>query len=489
MSKLNSLILLIKSLSKSEKKAIALHSQTEDKTIYFDLFTLIDKEKYPSKKKITQSFQKKHPHSFLAANVKYLFDLILQVLVNLNTKKNKEYELYNAYLKSKILRERDLHEDHLSLITQTKEKANEMGLYNLGLTLQREELSAAFDHLREPEDLYSKQKGINENLKIIRQISEQSFLYESLRFKIEMQKSTQTGTPYIYNDLLISEMSLVSGLKNEIFEISRLHQLFQANYFISIGSFKSALNSFSALNELYLSHQKFWNDPPLEYVMTLEGILESLNRMRLYEEMEPYKKQLSELAQNYPYTSFVLTIHAITFLYKVYPLIFLREYKQCLDWVGRYQELLFDKLFTFPPRQFLSLSACLSAIYLLNKEWGKAKRILSPIIQNNAFAGLKLFRSVQLLNLIIYYELRDLEYVEGVIRSVKRKNRIENKETQVERLMFRFLETDWKILSAGKAEKLKMKFENEIKHMKYSVDDLQLIKCFDFPEWIRSKLN
>ncbi|MCD7972229.1 MAG: hypothetical protein LUG18_06120 [Candidatus Azobacteroides sp.] len=494
MSKLNSLILLIKSLSKSEKKALVLHaSQTEDSKLYLDLFHIIDKEKYASTENITGIFRKKHPASFLAANVRYLFDLILQVVVELNSKKNKEYELYHSYLKSRILRERGLYDDYLSSLQETKEKAKEIGEYTLLLTLQRDELKSDllnyFDQIKNEEELFRKQQAINENLKIIRQINEQSFLYEMLRFKVEKQKSTQSDQPYVYNDLLISEMSLVSSLKNEIFEISRLHQLFQANYFINTGSYKSALNAFSELNQLFLKNEKYWNNPPVYYLMTLIGVLESLSRMRLFKEMDPYKKQLSVLIEKYPYVSFVLEVNAFLFIYSVIPHMYNKEYKECLHIISRYKEILTDKLLSLPPRLFLGVSICLAGIYLMNKEFGKAKKQLIPISHDNAFSSLKIFRSVQLMNLIIYHELGDTDYIESVIRSIKRKNKKTNEGTQVERFLFRYLETDWILLPSRKKEIQKEKLRNEIKNIKYSIDDLQLIRFFDFSEWIVEKLQ
>ncbi|MCD7962412.1 MAG: hypothetical protein LUF90_02420, partial [Rikenellaceae bacterium] len=466
---------------------------TEDNKLYLELFNMIDKDKYPNKESISETFHKKYPNSFLAAHVKYLFELILQVVVELNIKKNKEYELYNSYLKTKVLRERELYDDYLSLLRETKEKAKYTGDYNLLLTLQRDEIKIDsrnyFEQIREEDELIKKQHEINDNLKTIRQINEQSFLYETLRFKIEKNKSVQTGKPYLFNDLLISEMTLVSGMKKEIFEINRLHQLFQANYFISIGNYKSALNSFSELTKLYSENEQFWNNPPVYYVMVLEGVLESLKRTRIFEEMETYKDQLSTLTEKYPYAHFILEITAIEFIYSVAPYMYGKQYKECLEIINYYQESLIDKLLLLPPRLFLGVSICLSGIYLMNKDMVRARKQLAPIITNNTFDDLKIFRSVRLLNLIIYYELKETDYIESTIRSIKRKNKKTNKETQIEKLIFRYLGTEWLKYSMEKKNTLTKKFKDEIVNMKYSVDDLLLIKYFDFPEWILNKLE
>lgn len=492
MSKLNSLIILVKSLSKSEKKALTLSATSQTKkSLYLTLFNIIDKDKYASEDSITQTFYKKYPDSSLSANIQYLFDLILQVAVDLNVKKNNEYELYNSYLKTKVLRERGLYHDYLSLIQETKERAKQIEEYNLLLTLQRDELQSDmldyFDQIKEDE-LFDKHQEVNDNLKIIRQINEQSFLYRMLRYRIEKQKGVEIDKDYAYKDLLINEMTLMSGLKNEIFKISIQHQLFQASYFISIGSHKNALNSFSELNNLYLKNKHLWNNPPIYYVMVLEGVLQSLRGMRLFDEMQPYKEQLLLLANKYPYVNFTVEVYAIVFIYTVSAYMHHLKTKRCLELIVEYKNNLIDKLNLLRPRLFLSMEICISGIYFMNKDFINAKRRLAPIIHNNTFCTLKLYRSVQLLNLIIYYELEDSDYVEAAIRSIKLKNRKSNKESQIEKLLFNYLKIEWKTLPKDKITSLKKKFKDEIENIKYTIEDLELTKIFEFKEWVLSKL-
>ncbi len=493
MSKLNSLILLVKSLSKSEKKALTLYSsQTKEKKLYLTLFDLIDRDLYASEESVIKVFNEKYPNSSVNANAQYLFELILQVVVDLNIKKNTEHEIYYSYLKTKILKERGLYDDYLALINDTKIKAERFGEYNLLLTLQRDELKSDFldhfDHIQENE-LFKKQQDIVDSLKIIRQINEQSFLYEMLRFKIEKQKIINSNDSYAYNDLLISETTLVSNLKNEIFQVNCQHQLFQANYFMSVGSYKNALNAYSNLNNLFLENYHLWNNPPVFYFMVLEGILESLFKMELFEEMDKYKNQLLSLAEKYPFTNFISEVNVVVFIYSVKPLMHNKEYKECLDLIKLYKNTPLDKLSTLSPRLFLSLAICLAAIYIMNENFIEARKQLSPIIQSNTFAKLKLFRAVQLLNLIIYYEMDEKEYVESAVRSIKRNNKKTNKETQIEKLLFHFLNIDWVILPRDKRTSLKRNLRSEIESMNFNIEDIQLMKVFDFSRWMKFKLE
>ena len=92
---------------------------------------------------------------------------------------------------------------------------------------------------------------------------------------------------------MVSEMSIVASSNLENFEINKLHQLFQANYLISVGDYKSALHSFYELNNLLEGNKHLWSDPPIYYVFTLEGVLDSLRSLRNYDGMTHFIHQLN----------------------------------------------------------------------------------------------------------------------------------------------------------------------------------------------------
>jgi len=56
-------------------------------------------------------------------------------------------------------------------------------------------------------------------------------------------------------------MSIVASSNIDSFEIKELHQLFQANYLISVGDYKSALHSFYELNSLLENNKHLWSTP------------------------------------------------------------------------------------------------------------------------------------------------------------------------------------------------------------------------------------
>ena len=135
----------------------------------------------------------------------------MRVLVDIKQYQDQEYGLYNKVLKAKLLLERNLNSDSFSLIQQLHSAAEGLGNYYLSLIVRRMELDhillEEFDGFTE-KDLIQKENQINDTLKIVRQINEQAYLYELLRYRI--QKHQYVGSSLklqAFNDLIISEIT------------------------------------------------------------------------------------------------------------------------------------------------------------------------------------------------------------------------------------------------------------------------------------------
>lgn len=487
MKKINSLILLINSLSKSEKKAIYLHSNlTKGKKVYMELFALIDKQKINESVELQEEFQRLYSNASFHPVASYLYDFILKTLVRIKTNQDKEFTIYQKIMMSKVLEERNLNSEYFDMIQQLKDEADAIHNYNLLLTIQRMEL----DYLRTNEfedtseqNLLRKQLKTNESLKILRQINEQSSLYELLMLRVQKTKSTQADSHRQFlNDLIVSEISLVSNLNKDVFEIQKLHQLFQAQYLIHVGDFKSALNSFIELDKLFDNNKQQWSNSPMYYARVLEGILGSLNGISAYGKMDYFLQKLEVL--EHPSIPFQVEIACIRFIYTVSPLLKKKEYRECKKIIGCYEKELISKIDQLTPYRYLQLSLYLSIIYLRNKEIVKARKQMTHIINSDSYAGLYLFRTIQIINLIIHYELGDEDIITSRIRSIKRLNRIQRTNSRLEDLLFHFLSTDIISQTERKKELLKKKINDEFEKIETSNSDTKLLSVFNIKEWM-----
>lgn len=492
MKKINSLILLINSLSKAEKKSIYLHSNlTKGKKVYMELFTLIDKDKITDSTELQARFTELFSTASFHPVASYLYDFVLNILVRIKSNQDKEFALHQKILTAKILEERNLNGEYYDALQQLKVEALEINNYHLLLIIRRMEL----DFLRTNEffnisekQLMQKQHRTNDALKILRQTNEQSALYELLLLRIQKTHPAQRDSQKQFlNDLVVSEISLVSNLNRDVFEIQKLHQLFQAQYLIFVDDYKSALNCFIELDNLFNANKSQWNNPPMYYVKVLEGILISLKGIKAYQQMQYFLDKLKAL--EHPSISFQAEVACIRFIYTISPLLECRKHTACKQEIDNFSKDLISKIDLLNPYRYLQLSLYLSIIYFRNNNLERARRQMTLIINGDSYTGLSLFRPMQLVNLIIHYELGDFDIITSRVRSIKRHNRIQKTNSQLEDLLFYFLGLDLVTLSENKRKSLRLRIINELQISECSADDKRLLAIFDFEKWMLKHLG
>ncbi|MBK5720651.1 hypothetical protein JGH11_07180 [Dysgonomonas sp. Marseille-P4677] len=492
MNKVNALILLVNSLSKAEKKAIYLQSDLiSGVKVYLELFKMIESKKIIDGKVLANEFALRFPRTNFHPTVKYLYDFILSVLVKLKVTQNKEYSLYNKLMAAKLLYERNLDKDYYATLKQLKKEAKEHELYHLLLTIERMELDylriSGFINLSE-KDLLKKQHKMSDTFKTIRQINEQSSLYELLLLRIEKTPASQRAKQKQFlNDLIVSEITLVSNLKRDVFEIQKLHQLFQGHYLIYVGDYKSAINSFIELDKLFVDNKALWSNPPFYYVSVLEGILQSFRAIREYDKLDYFLRKLRSI--DYPSQTFDVEILCIDFIYSLAPYLDNGIEKESVEIVSKYTSSLIQKRELLTPYRNMQLALMLAKVHMLRKDYGAANKQLSPIVYGDSYVDIWLYHPIQLLNLAVDFELGNYDLIISKIRSIKRKNTLSRKTSKFENVFFRFLNSDLRYLSPEKKGQEKAKLEEELAQLDISHEDQRILKLFDFRKWMLSKFE
>jgi hypothetical protein len=100
-----------------------------------------------------------------------------------------------------------------------------------------------------------------------------------------------------------------------------------------------------------------------------------------------------------------------------------------------------------------------------------------------------IYKAARLLNIIIHYEWRNLEYLDYEIRSYKRSVPAKGKLLKTEQLVFKIVkfQPSRNTLKKNKLFWLNMaSVVSEIEKDKY---ETQLLKYFDFTGWVKNKLE
>lgn len=493
MSKFSSLTQLIHSLSKSERKKISSSLSTYDNpSDYISLYKLIDKNQFISQHEIKESFLKDRPAASFNTAVIHLFETLLTILSQLRTNQDSFFTLTNLLMNAKVLYEKSIYQECFNLLIKVQEEAIKYENFTILLIAQKMELdyllSLNFPDITEQE-LLSKRYKINDTLKKVRKINEHASLYELLKHRI-LHKGTARSNKHIqeFNDLVVSEMSIVSSSGFDNFEIQKNHKLFQSGYLINVGDYNSALSSFYELNNIFEQNKHLLSNPPIYYLMTIEGVLESLRNIKNYGGMGYFIEQLNNIQSSSSH--FIIQVKCVVFLYTIFPLIDTGKFAEAKKVADKYKEELHDKINLLIPDRQIQLCLYTAIIYLGLKEFSKARKMINQIISGDKkFFSVPLLRTVRLVNLMIMYELNEFDYIEFEVRSIKREIQNNDRTYQIELMMLKLLNNPLSNLTHKERITRWKKIEPKLAEFRNNKFELQLLRVYDFTAWIESKVK
>ena len=491
MLKSESLIHLINNLTKQEKKEFSLYISNKPEKDYIFLFRLIDDKKISDPEELKMSFLAAKPASSFNTVVIYLFDLLIDILTRLRTEQDSYYLLFNELLHARVLYEKSMYQECFQVLKKVKEKAVYYENHFALLVAQRLELNYLltldFEDMDE-QKLLNKQYKMNNTLKSIRQLNEQSSLYELLKYRmINRGASRSLEETQKLDDLVTSEISIVASAGVENFEIKKNHQLFQANYFITVGDYKAAFNSFVELNKLFEENSHLWNNPPVYYLMTVEGMLESLRIMHNYEGMNYFIQKLAKLSS--PSSSFQLNVMYVIFIYRLFSFIDAGDFDKAGIWIAEHQTSLIDKMLLLKEQQQAEMSLYIALIHLGNGEYRKARKRLSATIGRGHLYSLPLFRTIRIVNVMIHYELGDVDYIQSEIRSIKREmSKNKGYNLKVESFLLKFLNYSFADTNRKKRAEIWESMAEEVHALYADKYETQILRKFDFVAWVEAKI-
>jgi hypothetical protein len=479
-------------MSFSEKKVFRMKSSRKRREPdYIVLYDLIEKNRGEATSFFRSEFLRKRPGASFETTVRYLFELLLESMQELRRDQDSFYDFFDKILKARILYEKSLFDECFELLNEVISHAERYENYYALLLASKLELeyllALNFPNINE-NALLKKQFKLNEILNYLRKINAQSSLYEILKHRVVYKGYPRSQKQKDeLNDLVFSEISIVASLNLNNFEISKLHQLFQSNYLISVGEYKSALNSYIELNNLFEANKLLWSDNPVYYLHTLEGVLESLRSIHNYEGMAYFIDKLKVIESQS--ADFRINLTCITYFYELFPFLDKGDFASCKVLMDQYKEKLYDKLFTLNRSRQAELCLYTALIYFGNSELSKAHKFLNQIIlRGKNYYYLPLYRTIRLVNLMILYKLEDLDMIKYEIRSMKRDVSLASKGYMIERFLFRFLSKHLPE-SASKRKLLLQKTLKELYEIHQDVFEKQILRIFDFTAWVEALIR
>lgn len=397
-------------------------------------------------------------------------------------------------MRSRILLERSVNQQAYKELKQAQHLASKLQdnlIYFYTSFLELRYLSDAGFSEESEDNIVQMHVKAKSALRLLQKILDQSSLFDILKYRgLHFGKSFSKKDDEKLNDLLISELSLISREFPDNFESTKLHLLFQSFFFINSGDYKSSLKCFYDLNELFEKNESVWNFPPYDYQETLEGILDNLRTIGRYDEIEFYIRKLERLTEkNYPENFRINALQTIH-IYRLTALIHQGKFKEAILMVQSIPSFLLKETTVFDFGKLAELHFNISLIYYHEKNYLKATRQLSFV---NKFEKvnfrLSVYKAAALLQIIIHYELHDLTYLDYEIRSYKRIFTKIGKVSAIERLILSIIKFDPDKKSTPVKSNQWKKIVEKIDAIKKNKYEEQMLKYYDFTDWIKSKLS
>ncbi len=488
---------LIKSLSKGEKRLVSLNAgktKGGKKSIYIELFNLLDKQKNYSQEKVLAA-PMALKKSRLSNILNYLSNLILDSIRYQDDNKNIVSEL------QLILSDINIYQAKLMLgaasksIQKLKKLAYKYEKYNYileAIRLERRLMKYSNDIDEFKKTISSTIAEEKKLLKIIDQEIKLNELFFSIyAIYLEIGSVRTTEQQFELDKVIASDL-----LKSNFEDSSFLSNLLRINSFIIYNEVykneNEALNYRLEMVDMFDQNPHFIEEDVENYISSLNNLLIGLKNTNQHELFFKYLDNLKVVNKKVR-NGLVNTVNDMVFERgSVLELDYYVKNKRYEDGVNLSEGILLGiELFSKSITKMRLFSICLqlSFCYLMTEDLKKAKTWINKIIH---VSDLKMRRDLyyagRILNLLIHFESDNFDYLEYEIEATKRKLEKKNVLYDYERFIIKELKS---YIISGEKDKQQF-YKNFLKAINAFLADNNLesdpIYGFNLIEFVSSKI-
>ncbi|MBT6744955.1 MAG: hypothetical protein HOB26_00190 [Flavobacteriales bacterium] len=485
---------LVKSMNQGEKRYFkrmgTLRSEFGSSN-YIKLFDTIEKSKKYNEKKLILQFGKK----FFAQNKRHLFTKILETLRTMHDTHSIEMQVRHSISEAEILTERSLFSSAKHQIKSARKRAEKHELFLEQVRINSTELEV----LSRENDLNNLNERIEEYKKLNKIVSdkiENQLLFEELysalvelnqRIELVRSEPEEKSLQTVMAHPLLSNVNRALSLKskNHYFYIHGLAHFFLGEFSESLKYFRQQLilinrNNWIGVNKL--TSLKSMGNVCLLCIKTNDkhGYGEAYAKLEKYSATSLYEKQyywyLTYLIKLLSFDSISQNNNAIAFVEEN-----LDKTVAIKKWIREHDTMHLEYCYS----TFKTVE-----VFMFNKSPRKALRYINEFL-NNADAELKqdTYCIARIINLLIHFELENVELLENEIKSAHRYLSHRDRIYGFEQSILKFLN---KAINLPANENYKMLWTilnsdwNKLQNDRF---EKQVFQYFDFMRWLELKMD
>ena len=487
---------LIRSLSKSEKRFFKLSSalQSGEKN-YLKIFDVIEKQTEYDEEEIKTIFKKERFIKHLPSEKNHLYKLILKSLRSYHSDQTVGGLLKQEIKNVEILYEKALFKECEKFVKRAKDIAreNERFYYLFELiSWEKKLLEEAYESgefTTNLDDLVTEEEEVISKL---RNLAEYTIIYSKINLIFRSGGFTRNENERRQVEE-IADYHLIKG-KNTAQSTTAASMCYYIKGLCAATNrdYSDSFQFFNRTKEILDNNPKIKVESAQRYVLTLSHLLRCYIDNLDFLNAERTLKDLRSLEGQKGFTSIDISLKIFTLSYNL-ELSLLQskgEFQKSLKLINKIEELLEEFGDKISKEQMVLFHYNFAYSYFGAEEYRKALHHINEVLNDNE-QNLRqdIYGFARLLNLLIHFELGNLDFMDYVIKSTNRYLNKQDKDYDIENIFIKNIRKLSKLINNYERVQIFEEMRAEINELLKDHSERVILEYFDVVAWIESNLS
>jgi len=487
---------LIQSLSKSEKRFFKLSSSLQEgEKNYLKLFETIEKQQQYNESEIKKKYENEKFIQHLPSEKNHLYKLILKSLRGYHSDNSINSILKQELKNIEILYNKALYKEGVKILKKSKKTAlNHEKFYYLFELIRWEKLliEEAYEQGEFKEDL---NLLIDQEIMVIeklRNLAEYHVIYSKINYIFRSGGFIRSDRERAQVDEIANHHLIVG--KNTALSSRAASICYYIQGFCNATKrdFSTALSKFQKTKFILDQNPLIKNDLQGRYVRTISNILTCLIATNELSNAQLLLDELNQLKDDKHFRSIDIKVKIFTSFYNAQLVIFEKkgEFEKGIKLISEIETGISSFLFRLNKEQKILFYYRISYLYFGAGNHKEALKWMNKILNDNEQSLRQdIYSFSRLFNLILHYELNNIDLLDYIIKSTQRFLKKTEKNYKSEQVLIKYLKL---LIKAANQEEKKAIYNsaiNELSALFESEKEKIILQFFDVISWLKSKTN
>ncbi len=487
---------LIRSLSKSEKRFFKLSSalQSGEKN-YLKIFDVIEKQSEYDEEELKRTFRGERFIKHLPSEKNHLYKLILKSLRAYHSDQTVGGLLKQEIKNVEILYDKALFKECEKFVKRAKQTAREYERFYYWFELISwekkllEEAYEAGEFNTNLDELVAEEELVISKL---RNLAEYTVIYSKINLIFRSGGFTRNETERSQVEE-IANYHLIKG-KNTAISTTAASMCYYIKGLCAATNreFADSFQFFNRTKEILDNNPNIKIESAQRYVLTLSHLLRCYIEDKDFKNAERTLTDLRGLENQKGFTSIDISLKIFTLSYNLeLSLLQARgEFDRAVKLIAQIEELLQEYGDKISKEQIIQFHYNFAYSYFGAQEYKKALHHINEVLNDNE-QNLRqdIYSFARLLNLLIHFELGNLDFMDYVIKSTNRYLNKQEKDYRIENIFIKNIRKLSKIVNNYERIQIFESMKEEIDELLKDHSERVIMEYFNVSAWIESNLS